>query len=157
MDTRKMKNIALVVIASLIISLPVIYAAPPDDEGCPPGKSAWDKKGPGPHDIFKDLNLTGEQKKMLEDNKNKHGEERKALFNAMKEKMAAMRLELQKEKLDMAKINQINDEIKNLEAQMTDHRLKGILEVRRILSPEQFKKFTEKMEEGPKHFKEKRD
>ena len=154
MNTKRCKIIALLIVAALTLLLPAVYAAPSGSEGCPAGKGAWDKKGPGPHAIFKDLNLTGEQKKMLEENKNKHAEEMKALFNAMKETRTSMRRELQKEKLDMVKIGEINNEMKKLEAQMSDQRLAGILEVRKILSPEQFKKFIEKMGEGPEHFKE---
>ena len=103
-------------------------------------------------------NLAGKEvlTAMLDENKSKHREGMKAFFNAIKGTRDSMRRELQKEKLDMAKINQINDEMKKLEAQMSDRRLEGILEVRKILSPEQFKKFTEKMGDGPEHFKGKR-
>ena len=45
-----------------------------------------------------------------------------------------------------------------LSAQMLDHKLDGILEVRKILTPEQFRKFMAKMDERQgQRFKEKRD
>ena len=113
-----------------------------DSQAEKPFTKKWEARR---NELYKDLNLSQEQKKMLEENKNKHKEEMKALFNAMKEMRTSMRQELQKEKLDMAKIGEINNEMKRLEAQMSDQRLAGILEVRKILSPEQFKKFMEKM------------
>jgi Spy/CpxP family protein refolding chaperone len=36
---------------------------------------------------------------------------------------------------------------------MIDHRLEGILQVRKILTPEQFKKFIANMDGAPGHFK----
>ena len=58
-----------------------------------------------------------------------------------------MRQELQNPTLNMDKINQIQSELKASQAQMLDARLQGILEIRKILTPEQFTKFSAKMEE----------
>ena len=101
--------------------------------------------------------MTEAQKKLLDENKNKHREEMKALFNQRKEKETAIRNELQKEGLNTGKITQLNDDLKVLDAQMLDHRLEGILEVRKILTPEQFKKFMTKMAQRQERFREKRD
>ena len=46
----------------------------------------------------------------------------------------------------MEKIDQINGDLKKMMAQMLDYRLERILEVRKILTPEQFKKFTSQVE-----------
>jgi Spy/CpxP family protein refolding chaperone len=136
--------------AAVILSASSVYAYPPCGEG--PGDKEFEKKfGPGKEDIFKDLNLTVQQTKMLEENKNENKAEVEALFSQMKQKEAAMREELQKPKLDMTKITKINGELKKLQAEMIDGRLEGILAVRKILSPEQFKKFTQKMERHHRH------
>ena len=103
------------------------------------------------------LNLSDTQKKLLEENKKVRREEMKSLFSQMKEKKEAIRNELQKAELNIGKITQINNELKILSAQMLDHKLEGILEVRKILTPEQFKKFMAKMGQRQEHFKEKRD
>ena len=53
----------------------------------------------------------------------------------------------------MEKINKLNSELKVVYSDMQDKRLEGILEVRGILSPEQFAKFkgfTEKHSGGMK-------
>jgi Spy/CpxP family protein refolding chaperone len=49
-------------------------------------------------------------------------------------------------KLDMAQINQFHTTLKDLHGRRADHRLEGILEVRKILTPEQFSEFMELME-----------
>ena len=145
------KIIALLIIGALVMSSGALYAA---GDKCDQGeKGARGNAIAARHNIYKDLNLTEEQKKMLEENKAKHKEEMKTLFAAMKETRISMRQELQKETLDMAKINQINDELKKLQAQTVDHRLESVLVVRKILSPDQFKKFMSKMEEKAEHFK----
>jgi Spy/CpxP family protein refolding chaperone len=43
----------------------------------------------------------------------------------------------------MNRINRLHSETKKLHAEMADHRLEGILEVREILTPEQFSEFME--------------
>ena len=69
--------------------------------------------------------------------------------------MASLRQELEKSQLNMQLVYQINNELKLLEAQILDNRLERILEVRKILTPEQFKKFEDKMNERMEHFKNK--
>ena len=156
MGTKKMWMVAFLMITAMAFSAPVLYA----DQACDNG-AQHDKAGAWKHDgkkgVFKDLNLTEEQKKLLEDNKAKNRSEMKAAFDEMKKKRDEMRQELQKEKLDMGKVTQITNDIKKLESEMSDRRLQSILEVRRILSPEQFKKFMSKMEERKEHFKPRKD
>lgn len=95
----------------------------------------------GRQKIWDQLNLTDVQKKQLEDNKSKNKEQMKATFEKMKSYRESLNAELMKPQLDMNKINAIQAEVKALEAQMTDNRLNSILEVRKILSSEQFEKF----------------
>ena len=108
-----------------------------------PDKNSGERKEARHEHFYKELNLTDEQKKALEENKNKNREQMKALFEGMREKRTLIRQELQKDQLDMGKINQTQNELKALQSQMLDNRLAGILEVRKILTPEQFKKFSE--------------
>ena len=154
---KSKKLAALVIVGALVLSSGVLYASSSDDKCGTPEKTSKGRGWAGKHDIFKDLNLTDQQKKMLEENKAKHKEEMKVTLDAIRQARDSMRQELQKEKLDMAKVGRINDELKKLEAQMIDRRLEGVLEVRKILSPQQFQKFMSKMEKRMEHFKPKRD
>ena len=94
---------------------------------------------------------------MLEENKNKHREETKVLFTQLRQKMTLLRQELEKSELNMQAIYYINNEVKQLQVQMLDNRLERILKVRKILTPEQFKKFEDKMNERMEHFKNKHE
>ena len=105
-------------------------------------------------EMYKELGITEEQKKKLEENKDKNRQEMKEMFKAMKEKREALSDEIQKEKIDMAKIVKINTELKDLQGKMSDRKLATILEVRKILTPEQFKKFSAKMDDHKKKFRE---
>ena len=157
MNTGKSKIVTFLMITALIISSPSILQAASHDknsreENSPPGNMENRRQ-----ELYKDLNLSQDQKKLLEENKKSRREEMKSLFSQMKEKREAIRNELQKDELNIGKITQINNELKILSAQMLDRKLEGILEVRKILTPEQFKKFMAKMGQRQEHFKEKRD
>ncbi|MDD5136002.1 MAG: Spy/CpxP family protein refolding chaperone [Candidatus Omnitrophica bacterium] len=144
------KVITLLVITAFVLSSGIgyVYAG---DKCTECGKNAKGNVGVRQEKLYKALNLTDEQKKMLEENKTKNTEQMKATFDQIKEKKNAMREELQKATLDMGKITQINNDLKKLESDMLDQRLQSILGVRHILSPEQFKKFSEKMKEHKGH------
>ena len=104
-------------------------------------------------ELFKTLNLTDEQKKLLDENKNKNRERLGALYKSMGIYKEQMRLELQNETLNMGKINQLQSQIKQIQGNILDQRLEGILEVHKILSPEQFKKFSEHMQRQHNNFR----
>ena len=103
--------------------------------------------------IYGQLNLSEEQKKMLEENKSKHQTAKESLSKNMETVMQAMGEELKKKDLDMGKVNALHANLKDLRDQMSDERFNAVLEVRKILTQEQFVKFTELMEEQ----KEKRE
>ncbi|MBF0486182.1 MAG: Spy/CpxP family protein refolding chaperone [Candidatus Omnitrophica bacterium] len=103
-------------------------------------------------DIYNQLALSDEQKTKLEENKKNKQLQRKASFEKMHASMEALNQELMKPDFDMNKINAIQAQIKAVQAQMSDERLNSILEVRRILTVEQFSKFVsllEKHKSGP--------
>lgn len=118
------------------------------------------KKGMGFHkgerfeEMVKELGLTEEQQKKIEEHKKTMMEKAKALREEIQQKKEAIGAELQKEQLDMEKINVLQAEIKALIAQREDGRLKGILEMREILTLEQFQKLHEKMGKHARRFKE---
>ena len=130
---KNFKNFAVVcMVVSGFLIAPVVHA----DEG-------WK----GMHEkIYAQLKLTDEQKKKLEDNKTKHHGQKEGTFKKMRSLREALKQELMKPALDMNKINEIQAQIKASQAQMADDRLNHILEVRAILTAEQFAKFTALME-----------
>ena len=157
MAIRKVKVVTLLIVAVLVgLSISIIYAA--SSIPVTQQKEAFTKKMDAKRqEIYNNLGLTNEQRKLLEENKNKHREQTKALFAQLHQKMASLRQELENSELNMQEIYQTNNELKQLQAQMLDNRLERILEVRKILTLGQFKKFEDKMNERMEHFKNKRE
>ena len=153
---KKFNISMLFIAAALFISSSALYASSYDN-GSQEEKVSPGKMEAGRRELYKDLNLSQEQKKLLWENRKSRREEMKSLFGQMKEKREAIRAELQKDELNIGKITQINNELKILGAQMLDRRLEGILEVRKILTPEQFKKFMAKIGRWQERFGRKID
>jgi Spy/CpxP family protein refolding chaperone len=109
--------------------------------GAQDGSPKWH---PGQHiqEIFSQLNLTDDQKKQLEANKQQHRAKMVATRQEMKTDREALRVELMKPQLDMPKITRVHNQIKALQSQMEDDKLSSILAVRAILTPEQYLKFV---------------
>ncbi|MGA2775813.1 MAG: periplasmic heavy metal sensor [Candidatus Omnitrophota bacterium] len=154
---RKVKVVTLLIVAVLVgLSASIIYAASPTPTT--QQKETFMKKIDAKRqEIYNDLGLTNEQRKLLEENKNKYREQTKALFAQMRQKMTLLRQKLEKSELNIQEIQQTNNELKQLQAQMLDNRLERILEVRKILTPEQFRKFEDKMNERMEYFKNKHE
>jgi Spy/CpxP family protein refolding chaperone len=94
-------------------------------------------------EVFKQLDLSPEQEKQIQAHRKNHREEGREFWENMKAKKEAIKNELQKEELNMENIYKTHNELKDLLLQKADHRLEGILEVRKLLTAEQFRKFCE--------------
>ncbi len=117
-----------------------VYSQPTG--GFPPGREAMrEKMRTQMLEVFKQLELSPEQEGQLNTHRKKHREQGNAIYKSIKAKREEMKEELQKEELDMEKINKIHSELKSIHSKKADHRLEGVLEVRKILTTEQFVKF----------------
>jgi len=97
-----------------------------------------------------ELGLTEEQQQSLEEHRNTHRSQIKEQKEAMKNLHEQLRMEIGKIEINMAKIYSIHEQIKTLNNKEADHRLEGILQLRKILTPKQFQKFDEKFRERRK-------
>jgi len=93
--------------------------------------------------VFKQLDLTPEQEEQLKAHRKNHRGQGREFRESLKAKKEAIRNQLQNEELNMEEIYKIHNELKGLLSNKADHRLEGILEVRKILTAEQFRKFCE--------------
>ena len=110
----------------------------------PPGREAMrEKMRARMLEVFKQLDLSPEQEEQLNVHRKRHREQGKEIRESIRAKRETMKEELQKQNLDMEKINKIHSELKSMHSKKADHRLEGILEVRKILTTEQFAKFME--------------
>ena len=143
---RTIKEMFLTSSLCLLIAIPAAFAADP----VVPNQVVEAKQGmksKGEHKMFAQLNLTEDQRKQLKANKEQQRAQMKSNIQQMKAQREALHQELMKPQLDMDKINAIQTQLKANMAQMADSRLNSILEVRKILTPEQFAKFISTMKE----------
>ena len=125
----------------MFISMPLVWA---DGAGhWEGGEDSFKGEHEGHHgDMFhlmsKVLNLTEDQQKQLKDVKQKQMETMKSVFEQMKSNREAFDAEILKASSDMTKINDLQAQIKTIQSQIVDNRLNSILEIKKILTPEQF-------------------
>ncbi len=142
MRRRKQKHIIFLigVVLSFIFSSAINVHAGDTFRGIE-GESSrvkWENKI---SEMYKQLGLTPVQDKQLKDHRDRHRMQMETLYKDIKVKREQLGEELQKTDFDMSKVQQIHDDLKSLKARMEDNRLNGILEVRKILTPEQFSRF----------------
>ena len=126
--------------ACLFLAMPVAKA-----QNAPAGQADSPKEHAGGgriQGIFKQLNLTDDQKQKLEVNKQQVRSQMERIRKAIKEARQQLQSQLMSPTMDMAKVQEAHGQIKALQAQMEDDRLNSILAVRGILTPDQFLKFT---------------
>jgi Spy/CpxP family protein refolding chaperone len=143
-----MKYGRVVVVACLFAAVTIFssaYAEGTGAAGCSGSGQAMQKRREvmkeKRHQIYEQLNLSPEQKQKLEESKQQHRETARALFEKMKASHEELNQELAKTTLDMKKIKAIQEKIKVIQSEMSDARLESILQIRKILTPEQFSTF----------------
>ncbi len=128
-------------LSALVLSLSLaaghVYAH--DHQGGP-NKENMEKKR---LEMTEKLGLTPEQQAQLKEMREKGKDQVKANFEQMRAKREAMQEELQKADFDPAKVKALQEELKAMHSAMADQHMEHMLAVRKILTPEQFKKFSE--------------
>ncbi|MEW5896020.1 MAG: Spy/CpxP family protein refolding chaperone [Candidatus Omnitrophota bacterium] len=93
--------------------------------------------------VKEELGLDDVQQQKLDEHRAIHREQSRQYIELTKTLREQLKTELEKTDLDIAKIHSIHEQLKTINNQMADHRLEGILQVREILTAEQFNKFFE--------------
>ena len=134
-----MKNkliVALLVVALGLVFSGVSYAGPNDKGHSGPYKG-------GPDAVLKQLNLSQQQetqvKELQKSDREKAKEYRLNLTGKRKELISA----LDEPKTDMAKVKALTAELKNISGSMIDQRVNSALKMKEILTPEQYRKFSD--------------
>lgn len=149
---RRILQSLIIVAVGVMIVVPTVSAQPPGRmDKCPMDqlKKSADK-------IFKELNLTAEQKDKLKQNRKEQQEKMKDLGTQLMKKQAELRDKLDSPDVSRASVEPIAAELKALQAKMFDYRIDGIFAVKEILTPEQFAKFQEKVKGKKEDRKEQR-
>ncbi len=110
------------------------------------------------HMMVKILNLSEDQAKQLKDIKQKQRDAKKGIFEQMKANREAFEAEIVKSTADMSKINDLQAQLKAIQSQMVDNHLSFILDIKKLLTPEQFagymalEKAEDLMKQGHRRF-----
>jgi Spy/CpxP family protein refolding chaperone len=99
------------------------------------------KEGSG-KEYLAELNLTPAQMEKLNAQRQANRSAVRELHRALRTKRGELRREMDKLNPDKAKIESITSELKSLEAQRIDQRVRIILQMKETLTPEQFKKLS---------------
>ncbi|MCX5707429.1 MAG: Spy/CpxP family protein refolding chaperone [Candidatus Omnitrophica bacterium] len=138
----KRTRVTVIGLAIVFLALSAAYAQ---------GQEKYRQGGQGKKEsIFKELKLTPEQEKKLEDNRKAQQQEMQDLREALKANHEKLQVKLKDPAVTRAAIEPLVNEIKSLQAKLIDHRINGIFAVKTILTPEQFAKFNEIMEKQMK-------
>ena len=162
MITTKAKIMGFLMTSVLALSAPLVYAdnanggnvsaggqpAVSDDQSSSEqgehswGHGHWGRYGDHHQGgFFKDL--TDDQKKQLKDIWQKQKEAKKAIFTQIKADKTAITNELLQTTPDVNKINDLKSKLEAFGAQMLDNRINSDLEVKKILTAEQFAQYLE--------------
>ena len=126
--------------AILALSAPVVYAD--YGNGGNFGDGGWSHHGHhGKGGFFS--KLTDDQKKQLKDIWQKQKEAKKTAFAQIRVYREALTNELLQTTPDVNKINDLKSKLGVLKAQMLDNRINSDLEVKKILTAQQFAKYLE--------------
>lgn len=150
---KRKRTVLLLILAVAFFSVNSVYA-----------ESSWKGHGEGykkqhqarKAELYKELGLSEEQQVQIKEHRKRSHAQMKTIGESLKKQRENLRVVLSKYDADPAEIEKIASEIKYLHSQLIDHRIASILEVKTILSPEQFTKFQEKMNEFKKKMRQSR-
>lgn len=126
-----------------------VTAAPVDNAGqLDQTKKHW---GRGKNRLFHRLGLNVSQEEQLATLIKKQHAEMKAVAAQVEANRRSFQTELLRPTLDMAKINDLQTQLKSIKGQMIDAHLNDLIEIKKILTPEQFEKFLKIMKHKKKN------
>lgn len=105
-------------------------------------------------ELIQELGLSEEQEKQLAEYRKQNLETKKQIMENMKNFRIQLRKELTKPVSDTKEIERLKTEIKNAHNQMVDDQVNSILQMKQVLTPEQFKKFQDKIKERQEKMRE---
>lgn len=144
----KTRSWLMVLVAGMMLLTSVkVFAAGPKEMGHM--REARGEKGGKEYigKVFDSLGISAEQKAKLEAGRVKNRDAAKGAREEMRATRELLAQELDKPTLDMTKVKALHEKLKGSIIIGEDRRLEMILEVRSILTPEQFTAFQKQMKE----------
>ena len=137
-----LKGTVLIMAAAVILTAAPAYA---EYEGTG-NQERTQKRQEAFENLVDELGLGKEQVDQLKAHRAKKREVNKELFMALKDERKKLKEELEKPESDKRAIKAIAKNIKKMQADLVDKKIDSVLEVKSILTPEQFIQFKEKLE-----------
>lgn len=94
--------------------------------------------------VFSELNLSREQVQAIEERRGIHLKNKEHSLGLIEEKKSALRQALDAPDTDPVKVNALAEELAALQAERMKNRVAAILEIKKILTPEQYSELREK-------------
>ena len=145
-----MKKIISLVLTLFISSF--IYAAPAD-----PMHKQQDQLKQDFDKISKELNITDDQKQKINELMQADITKKRELRQQIKQKSNAIDEELMKEKFDIHTVNQLTEDIEKLSAEISKINIESKLNVRSILTYEQYSRMELARRQLMEQFKQERE
>jgi Spy/CpxP family protein refolding chaperone len=106
--------------------------------------------------LMQELNLTTDQKARMKQSRELFRNQTKQLMQELQDKREALRQELDRTTTDRSRVTALSSDIKSLTSQLMDVRIQSVLELKDILTPDQYAKLMQKREDfrerrGGKH------
>lgn len=139
----------------VLLGMGAALRAAPSEDGTGGGPGGGGREAPF-EKIKAELGLSEEQAQKLKAHRQTHRQTMVALFQDARTKRQALRAELEKPNFDEGKVKSLQASAQAAGQKLQDHRLQGILEVKKILTPEQYAKFQSLMKERRERFLERR-
>jgi Spy/CpxP family protein refolding chaperone len=148
MRTRLKQILMGIGAGAVILGMPLLASAEPPAHD-------YEKTGQSRAELFektiKELNLTPGQQEQIAAQKKKEKQDSAEGRARMKELRDQLRVELDKPSVDKDKIHLLTSEMKELEGKRIERKVEGILALKGILTPEQFKALNEKSHQSEYH------
>lgn len=98
--------------------------------------------------IIQELNLTPQQQEQIKQLRAQREGQAKSLRDGLRSARQSLKAELDRQNIDEAKVKTIAQELKQLEGQMIDMRISRVLEMKKVLTPEQYQILQEKIKQN---------
>ena len=141
MKTRLLISAGAMAVTALFLFAAMPVYAEKNSDYCQSRQKQGGQKQEKFNNLIEKLSLSKEQVAQLKSHKQTKMESRKKLHSALKKQKQELKDELDKPESDNTRIKQIADSIKQIQSEMVDERIKGILEIKAMLSPEQYSEF----------------
>jgi len=103
--------------------------------------------------IIGELDLSKEQVAAIEEHRKTHRDKKDVLYNEMRQKKKELRKVLHADEIDLQKADDLIDTIVSLKKKQMKSRVKAILSLKEILTPEQLQELRDKKREMKQRYR----